>query len=72
MSLDLYQREDIARALAALTIANNSMAAVVHDEQLQDDKALFNYCQGYNDALTAVCAAFGIMPGVAARLEMLC
>ena len=67
MALKVYYREDILNALHAAYVASSGPAAlateVLEDQELQDiplDKLLQVYMRGFNTALCAIGAAFGL------------
>lgn len=82
MSLDVYLQEDVARALVALGMAGGGTAALVGEEleraaredRPPDNEVLADhlrvYRQGYNDALAALGAAFGVMPGMVELVQL--
>jgi len=58
MGLDVWFREDIARALTAAELASRATARALERNGLSEPEVV-QYRQGYQDALEVVAAAFG-------------
>lgn len=74
MSLDVWLAADVVRILEGLSLASGSTAAVVYDEDrpVSDEQAVAAryYRQGYTDALAAMAASFGVMPGTVELVQL--